>query len=273
MRSTHCAMALGGLLLLGASAAHADDGHLSVGAGVDYSTGKYGTDTSTDIWSVPVNAAWQDDRWTLKLTVPYIGISGSNNVIPGTGAVDNGNPHGRGRGNAGNGGGTATGARGSASGLGDIVASAGYELFSSADRSAGLDLTGKVKFATADENKGLGTGKNDYGLALDAYKASGAWTVFGGVGWMKYGSSQYIRLKNGFNANLGAGFRLSQSDDVGAYYYYRERIADGGAAQSELTAYWNHRIGDNWRLQTYVLGGLADGSPDWGVGATIKYRF
>ena len=271
MRSTHCAMALA--LLLGATVAHADDGRFSVGAGVDYSTGKYGTDTTTDIWSVPVTAGWQNDDWTLKLTVPYIGISGSNNVIPGAGAVQNGNPRGRGRGRGGNGGGGTTSDTGSASGLGDIVASVGYELFSSADHSAGLDLTGKVKFGTADADEGLGTGKNDYGLALDAYKASGAWTVFGGAGWMKYGSSQYIRLQNGFNANLGAGYKLGGSDDVGAYYYYRERIADGGAAQSEVTVYWNHRVGDNWRLQSYVLGGLADGSPDWGVGATVKYLF
>jgi outer membrane scaffolding protein for murein synthesis (MipA/OmpV family) len=277
MRSTFCAAGLG-LLLFGASAAHADDGRFSVGAGANYSTGKYGTDTSTDIWSVPVSAGWQDDRWTLKLTVPYIGISGSSDVIPGTGAVNNGNPHGRGRGaggNGGNGGGTGGSAvgTGSASGLGDIVASAGYELFSSADHSAGLDLTGKIKFGTADENKGLGTGKNDYGLALDAYKVSGDWTVFGGAGWMKYGSSQYIRLKNGFNANVGAGFKVGQADDVGAYYYYREKFAEGGAAQSELTAYWNHKIGDNWRLQSYLMGGLANGSPDWGVGATAKYLF
>ena len=146
-------------------------------------------------------------------------------------------------------------------------------LFTSADYSAGLDLTGKVKFGTADADKGLGTGKNDYGLSLDAYKAYGEWTVFGGVGWMKYGSSDYIRLQNGFNANLGAGFKVSQTDDVGAYYYYREKIAEGGAAQSELTAYWNHKIGADWRLQSYVMGGLADGSPDWGVGATAKYLF
>ncbi|MEI7036872.1 transporter [Fulvimonas yonginensis] len=272
MRSTSRALALG-LLLLGASAVDAGDGRFSVGTGANYSTGKYGTDTSTDIWSVPVTASWQNDRWTLKLTVPYIGISGSGDVIPGAGSVNNGNPRGRGRGRGGNGAGGSTAGTGSASGLGDIVASAGYELFSSADHSAGLDLTGKVKFGTADANKGLGTGKNDYGLALDTYKVSGDWTVFGGVGWMKYGSSQYIRLQNGFNANVGAGLRLGDTDDVGAYYYYREKIAEGGAAQSELTAYWNHKIGADWRLQSYVMGGLADGSPDWGVGATVKYLF
>jgi len=284
MRNPQHWMIVGGLLLIGAPVAQAattDSGRFSLSAGADYSSGKYGTDTTTDIWSVPVTAAYQTDRWTFKLTVPYINISGAGNVIPGLGRVDNGNPIGRGLGhiiggnggNGGNGGGTAATTSGSASGLGDITASAGYQLFASADRTFGLDLTGKVKFGTADENKGLGTGKNDYGLSLDTYKASGDWTAFGGVGWMKYGSSQYIRLKNGFNANIGADYKLGASDSVGAYYYYRERIADTGAAQSEIAGYWNHRFNDSLRVQAYALAGFADGSPDYGAGASLKYAF
>jgi hypothetical protein len=281
MRNSQYWMIAGGLLLIGAPAAHAatapGSDQFSLSAGADYSSGKYGTDTTTDIWSVPVTAAYQSDRWTFKLTVPYINISGADNVIPGVGKVNNGNPKGRGRGKGNGNGGTTptptTTTSGSASGLGDITASAGYELLSSDDHTFGLDLTGKVKFGTADENKGLGTGKNDYGLSVDTYKVSGAWTAFGGVGWMKYGSSQYIQLKNGFNANIGADYKLSTSDSVGAYYYYRERIADGGAPQSELTGYWNHKLSDNLRVQAYALAGFANGSPDYGVGASLKYSF
>lgn len=276
MRNPQHWMIVGGMLLIGAPVAHAattDNGRFSLSAGADYSSGKYGTDTTTDIWSVPVAAAYQTDRWTFKLTVPYINISGAGNVIPGVGKVNNGNPRGRGRGNGGVMPAPDTTANGSASGLGDITASAGYELFGSADRTFGLDLTGKVKFGTADENKGLGTGKNDYGLSLDTYKVSGAWTAFGGVGWMKYGSSQYIQLKNGFNANIGADYKLNSSNNIGAYYYYRERIADTGASQSEIAAYWNHKFNDSLRVQAYALAGFADGSPDYGVGASLKYSF
>lgn len=276
MRNPQHWMIVGGMLLIGAPVAHAattDNGRFSLSAGADYSSGKYGTDTTTDIWSVPVAAAYQTDRWTFKLTVPYINISGAGNVIPGVGKVNNGNPKGRGRGNGGTTPAPDTTANGSASGLGDITASAGYELFGSADRTFGLDLTGKVKFATADENKGLGTGKNDYGLSLDTYKVSGAWTAFGGVGWMKYGSSQYIQLKNGFNANIGADYKLDSSNNIGAYYYYRERIADTGAAQSEIAGYWNHKFNDSLRVQAYALAGFADGSPDYGAGASLKYTF
>lgn len=36
---------------------------------------------------------------------------------------------------------------------------------------------------------------------------------------------------------------------------------------------WNHKFNDSLRLQTYVLGGFANGSPDYGVGNTLKYTF
>ncbi|RDS82007.1 transporter [Dyella psychrodurans] len=267
-------------LLLGTTAAHASgasEDQFSLAAGVDYTSGKYGTDTTTDIWSVPLTATYNMDRWTFKLVVPYIGISGAGNVIPGVGRVNNTNPHGRGHGHgtgaAANAGTTTASGTGSASGLGDIVASAGYEVFQSNDHSFGVDLTGKIKFGTADANQGLGTGENDYGASLDTYKVYGNWTAFGGVGWMKYGSSPYIQLKNGFNANVGLGYKLSHDDDFGAYYYYREKIAANGGQQSEVTAYWNHKLNQNLRLQAYVLGGFANGSPDYGLGASLKYLF
>jgi hypothetical protein len=278
MRKNMNWMVLGGVLLISAPIAHATD-RFSIGTGANYSSGKYGTATTTDIWSVPFTAAYKTDRWTFKLTVPYISIRGAGNVIPGTGPVNNSNPLGRGHGNplgggSSSGGGTSTTAAStSASGLGDVVASAGYTLFSSADRTFGLDLTGKVKFGTADVNKGLGTGQNDYGLSVDSYKVFGKWTPFAGVGWMDYGSSQYIKLKSGVNANVGVDYRAGGHDNLGAYYYYRQRIAVGGASQSEIAAYWNHKFGDSFSLQSYVLGGMANGSPDYGAGASIKYSF
>lgn len=273
---TNWKIALGGLLLIGTSGAQAAD-PFSVSTGASYSTGTYGTGTTTDIWSAPLSAAYKTERWAFTVSVPYIRIHGAGNVIPGTGPVDNSNPLVRGLNDVLGGGTTPNGstrtAATSASGFGDVVATAGYTLASSADRHVGLVLTGKVKFGTANTHKGLGTGENDYGLSLDTYKALGNWTPFGGVGWMNYASSPYIKLKNGLSANTGVDYRLQNNDNVGVYYNYRQRIAVGGAPQSEVTAYWNHRIDDSLRLQTYALGGTTQGSPDWGVGAALNYSF
>lgn len=270
-------MVIGGALLIGVPAAHATDG-FSIGTGANYSSGTYGTRTSTEIWSVPLAATYRSDRWTFGLSIPYVHVHGSGNVIPGTGPVDNTNPLGRGLDQLLGGGGSSTvgsasTASTSASGPGDVVASAGYNLISRADRSFGLALNGKIKCGTANFNQGLGTGQNDYGLSLDSYKSLGKWTPFGGVGWTHYGSSRYIKLDNGMNANVGMDYRFESSDNVGLAYNYRQRIAVGGAAQSEVTAYWGHQFGDRLRLQGQALGGMTDGSPDWGVGTSINYTF
>lgn len=269
-------LVLGGLLFAGTSTAHTADGY-SLGTGANYSSGNYGSNLTTDIWSAPFTAGYQADRWTFKLTVPYVRVHGSGNVIPGTGPVDNTNPLGRGLTDL-LGGGSTPGtpkpaSTSSASGLGDVVASAGYAVYARDDRNAAITLSGTVKFGTANVNQGLGTGQNDYGVSLDGYKKFGKWTPFGTVGWVSYGSSPYIKLDNGMNASTGVDYRIQNSDSVGVYYNYRQRIAVGGAKQSEVAAYWMHKIGDSLRVQTYALGGMTQGSPDWGGGASISYAF
>lgn len=276
MRKSMNWIVLASALLIGLPAAHAAD-RFSVSAGTRYSAGTYGTDTTTDIWSTPFAASYQSKRWTFAVTVPYLRVTGSGNVIPGTGPVDNRELLGRGLGGLlGDGSATNAGAsptRTSVAGLGDVVASAGYGLLANDDHSAGLTLTGKVKFATADAHKGLGTGRNDYGLALDGYKSWGRWTPFGGVGWTRYGSSRALRLRSGASADAGLDYRIESRDNVGVSYNFRQRIAAGGAAQSDVTAYWSHRFSDRFRLQGEALGGISRGSADWGVGTSVDYAF
>lgn len=264
------------VLLAVAASAPVVAGTPSVSVGADYTSGKYGTSTTTDILSVPFTVGYDTDKWHLKLTLPYVRISGSGSVIPGVGGVSNTNPSGRGNSPfslPGTSSTSTTYGTGSAAGIGDVVAKASYTVFYDRDSRFGLDVGGKIKFGTADENKGLGTGKNDYGVTVDAYKGIGDWTVFGGVGYTKYGSSAYIPLHNGANANVGASFRVSRKNSVGGYYYYRQRISDYGYKQSELTGYFNHRFSDTMRLQVYALAGLSNGSPDMGGGASLKWSF
>jgi hypothetical protein len=271
---TLCALGVFGLL---AQAAHADDSStIKVGAGVDYTTGKYGTSTSTDITEVPVTFGYDVGDWSFKLDVPYIHVTGADNVIPGVGPVANTNPKKRGhkKGQPV----TPTPAptpttTGSASGLGDITAAATYEAYSNKAANFGIDLTGKIKFGTASADDGLGTGKNDYSFNVDMYKGFGAWTVFGGVGYTWLGSSQYIRLNDVFTANVGASYKIDRQSTIGAYYDYREKASSTSFARNELTGYYSYKFASAWKAQGYVTKGFTDGSPDWGVGANVVYSF
>src|SRR3954469_25571649 len=112
-----------GVLLSGTAAAFAEDGTFSLGTGLTYTSGDYGTSTTTKILSIPFTARYDLDRWTFKATIPYLRISGGWGVIPGLGKGPNKNPRGRGRGPSGTTTTTTTAADSTASGWGDLVTS------------------------------------------------------------------------------------------------------------------------------------------------------
>src|SRR5439155_11274457 len=136
------------------------DGELSLGAGVNYSSGKYGTSAETKILSIPFNIRYETDPWTFKLTVPYLSVTGPANVIPGVGRFDStGRPRRR-----------VIADTTTESGLGDTVASATYQAYYDSAAQRGLDLTGRLKLPTAEADRGLGTGSTDESLQVDVYQ-------------------------------------------------------------------------------------------------------
>jgi len=242
--------------LLAASAVFAGDGELSAGAGIDYSKGNYGTGSETKILSIPFMARYDNDPWKLKLTVPYLRVTGQGDVIPGVGR-------------------TGRGQRGETteSGIGDTVLAATYGVLYEPQSKFGLDLTAKLKLPTGDENRGLGTGSVDETLQAELYKSIDRFTVFGTFGYTFFGRSDVVELKNAAHAEVGASTRLNATDSVGASLYGRERVVEGGSPQRELTFFWNRRVAKAQRLQAYFLLGLADGSPDVGLGVSALFSF
>jgi hypothetical protein len=252
------------LLIVPAFAAHAEG--LTLGTGFDYTSGKYTGTEKTETLYVPFYGRYETGPWTLRATVPYIRISGPGNVV-GAGAD---------RVVLGQG----TAPRRTESGLGDIVLSGFFTVLGDmgvlADRSSapiGLDLGAKVKLGTADENKGLGTGKNDYSLQADAYKTFGAWTAFGSLGHRWYGDPAGVDLKNVFYGSIGSTYRFSKDSSAGLAYDYRPSIVEGGGKISEVTLFYSQRLTPNVKLQPYALVGFGKASPDWGVGAQLAYSF
>ncbi len=254
-----------------------DSGTYYATVGGDYSSGKYGQATRTTIWDVPFSAGYSGSLWSFRVTVPYLHVSGPSNVIPGIGVVRNNNPIGRGLNRLlGVGGVTppSTVTSGTASGLGDVVAQATLHAVKDTSSQFELDVTGRVEFGTASANKGLGTGQNDYGAEVDAYKGLGAsWTAFGGVGYTNLGSSRYIQLRNVWSANVGVNYAMDNADSAGLYLFYQQRPSVYGYSRQEATLYYNHKVDRSWALQGYMLGGFANGSPDYGFGASAKYTF
>jgi hypothetical protein len=270
-------------LLSIASAAHAEDG-FSLGVGVDYASGTFGTDIDTTILQVPFTATVTQGAWSFQANVPWMRVDGASNVVPGLGTVPNSTAIGRGRGvippigggippvtGPGTGSGTdATVQESSASGIGDLTLAATYAL--PLGEATGVSLTGNVKIATADEAKGLGTGANDYGVAVDAWRNVGAATLFGGAGYTRLGESPYIDADAVANANAGVSFAAG-SGRVGALYNWRESPSSLTDERSEVTGFVTLPGGESGEFQLYATKGFSDGSPDWGAGVTFTAGF
>lgn len=239
----------------------AAQGQFSLGTGVDYSSGDYGADEDTDILYVPLNARYDTERWFFRLTVPYIRIRGPGDIVLGPDGepIDTGSDGGA--------------ARETEDGLGDIVAGVTYNILPPTESGYIADIGAKVKFGTADEDKNLGTGKEDYTVQGDLYKTIGRWTALGTLGYRWLGDPSGFDLKNGFLATIGAIYKFTDDTSGGVLFDYRERSSSAGESLRELTAYIGTRLTPDLRLQLYAVTGFSDSSADWGAGAAVTYGF
>jgi hypothetical protein len=231
---------------------------VKLGAGFDYSRGDYGFTQVTEVFMVPLNLSLDKDRWSYKATLPYIAIIGPASVVTGSGGATSGAPP------------RPTSQK--ESGVGDVMLSATYHA-RPVPGGLNVDLTGRVKFGTADEEKGLGTGETDYYAQVDLYQNFGVITPFATFGYRMLGSNAMFPLEDGWYATAGAAFRVSAKTVVGAAYDWRSRIIDGAENGTDALAFISMNPNDRWNVLAYVLVGFNDASPETGVGGALTYRF
>ncbi|GHA69058.1 transporter [Cognatilysobacter bugurensis] len=261
-------------LLVAATGAHAEDG-TRVGVGVDYASGTFGTGIDTRILQIPLTASVQRGAWSFKASVPWMRVDGASNVVPGLGPVPNSGLIGRGGllpigGGMPGAGGDAVAQDSSASGIGDLTLAATYAV--PIGGAAGVNLSGNAKIATADESKGLGTGANDVGVAVDAWRNVGRATLFGGAGYTHLGESPYIDVDAVANASAGMSVAAGPAR-LGAAYAWRESASSLSEERSEITGFVALPGGTHNEVQLYATKGLSDGSANWGAGVSFTAGF
>lgn len=256
------AMACSGIVCAG-------DRPVGFGVGIDYSAGNYGSDINTQILSVPVSARLKRGNWRFRASLPWLRVSGDPNVLPTLGLVDNLNPLGRGRVGSiiGAPGAVEPAQRGTASGVGDLTLGATYSV--PTRRKLGVDVSVNAKIALADEDKGLGTGRNDYGANVDLYREFKGTTIFGGVGHTRLGKSANIDADSVNSGSFGASRRVG-TGSIGAMYQHRTPTTRTLDARRDVVGFFNLPTTSERKVQLYASHGLSDSSPDWGVGIAIS---
>lgn len=225
---------------------------ITLGAGVDYSRGDYGLPTSTTYTSVPLDLSYEDGPWTVSGTVSHVTLKGPATVIGGGGAL---RPTSQ-----------------SESGLGDITGSASYRFGAVLD-DLNAGFTQRVKFPTASESRGLGTGRTDFYSQFDFYQTIGDVTPFATAGYRVLGHSTRYPLKNGFYFGAGSHFRVSSDTVITATFNWSQRILAGSDPAKSVAGALTHDLDPHWQVVVYALKGFDNASPDYGTGAKINYRF
>lgn len=232
---------------------------ISFSYGAEYSTGKYGTSQETDIWYFPFAFEYDADRFTVSLTAPLMMVNGPGSIV--AGGDSRGLPSGR-----------APGTSDTEVGVGDIQLRGSVNLALEDNNRPRIDLTGKIKFGTADRDKNLGTGEDDFAVQVDAERTYAGAGLFGALGYKLLGDPPGVNYKNPFYVRLGAALRVSDTTSVGAAFDAQEEVLSGTPAQRDLTLFLSSRADPRTKITGYVLKGLRDGSPDWGVGIMVKLQ-
>ena len=248
---------LGCLIMLQSATSSAQDNDpiITLSAGTQYTSGTYGGDVDIEDTYVPLATNVDFGNIAFRLTVPFLSviapegtiIGPGGEILPGSGELV------------------------TESGLGDVIGSVTFfNVVNSQRLGLAMDLTGKVKFGTADEDKGLGTGENDYTVQADFYKFANHFTWLGSVGYVVRGDPPGIDLGNTLKASLGGSYRLTPDMIAGLSFDYRESAISGNNPIQELSGFVSRRLNEDWRIQAYVLTGFTYSSPDWGAGLQIK---
>ena len=248
---------LGGLILFAGIAAAEQGGEprLSISAGAEYTTGSYGGDADIEDFYVPLKATADFRRLSFRLTVPYLSVRAPEGTIitgpggepiPGTGDIVTN------------------------SGIGDVMASVTVlDVIHNRRLGFAMDLTGKVKFGTADVDKGLGTGENDFTIQADFLKFTDSITWVGSIGYKFRGQPPGATLDDALLASAGGIYRFNRDTRAGMFFDYRESSIGADPTQ-ELSLFVSNRISADWKLQAYVFRGFTDSGADWGGGLQVK---
>jgi len=224
---------------------------VTASTGIDFSSGDFGAETDSNVWYVPSSLKLEWDPFFIKVTVPYVIANGDVVLI---GDETTGVP----------------GPGGTRNGIGDIVLSGGYVYFPTSGFLPVIELSGKVKFATADERKGLGTGEENYTLQLEVSKQFGWFTPFGAVGYKFIGDPPGVNLNDKVFASGGFSIRMSESVSAGVVYDWAESAVAGRSDIQEISPFASIRLGKNFAIDPYALVGLSNTSPDWGAGVQFR---
>ena len=203
-----------------------------IGLQFGYDTGDFGTSVRTDLYATKLELGTSREHYDAAISVPYLALHEEG--------------------------------VGTETGVGDVIVNGGYLLLPETRQGISLKGSLAIKIPTANEDKGLGTGKTDLGGFVTLNKH---WSSFKGsiqFGYIKVGDPEGIDYKNITLYSIGAYKDFART---GVYVSLDGRTSMIEDAENPLELHLSafHVLNTRYALigNTYV--GLNNGGPDFGV--------
>ncbi len=154
---------------------------------------------------------------------------------------------------------------GSATGMGDTTIDLSYRLMEEHGAVPEVSLHGGLKIPTADEDKGLGTGKVDYLLGVDVSRGIGPWTLEAGVTYNILGEPDEYELDNYLSGYGEISNALAENLELAVQLSGAQAASDESEGELALGLQLRYDMEELGEFSAGVEKGLADGSPDYSV--------
>jgi hypothetical protein len=222
---------------------------------VSYFSGDFGTGIDTHIIYVPAILVVTREKHEFRLTVPYLSITTTEPVtFVGDQVI------GRGQ-----------GGRTTESGPGDVVLQDEYFFVEGGRARPWVSALFRVKFPTADESRGLGTGEPDAGAGLGLIQPLGErWNLLGQTQYVVRGDPPDNDFRNTLWLSFGIQRRLSGSTSANLFYERRQSVLPGQPDLSDLSLGCDHSFARKLTLRAAAYLGLSETAEDYGVSAGIS---
>lgn len=259
------------LMLMLVSCCAAAESVNSFGIGYEHTSGSYSLEKDTEITTIPFFAQYADNVWRVRISIPYISVTGDGSVIPGS----HGGIPGATIVNAtmGPGSGTSAAQNTTQSGIGDIVMSASYMRFPKRGSFWFYELTAEIKWGTASVSKNLGTGQDDSSLSLYSMYDKYDLKPYFLLGRLVTGDSDLVNYNDVFFVRLGSIYQLDQQTSFDVSYDYEQAAISGVDNRRMARLYVTRLIDHKWSAGIYLLKGFTNSVADNGFGFTVMKSF
>ena len=156
----------------------------------------------------------------------------------------------------------------------DIVSARGSTFFNPPVNFFRNDRVAKIKFPTADESEGLGTGKFDEGVGVEFSRTFlRDFIAYFAVSYTIIGSPAGTDLNNQAAFDIGLGYKFTPQLLGSVLYEERTALVTGEQNPRSLLFNADFKVSQAFRLNALVEAGLSSGAPNYGLtaGASVKF--